>query len=138
MLPVPALSTIPGASGKAATKAISMSVVTCTRSATCSFVSALRTSLRSGSRPAPAAPTTIASAVSSPAAASAFRVTSAMVLAEVRARPGRTAAPGPLALPRISVALPTTAVVRVPPTFTPTKMPFITPSGRGLGAGEGS
>ena len=57
-----ALTTMPGPRPNAAARATSMSVVTRTRRPICSLRSARSSSSRSADRPAPAAPTTIASA----------------------------------------------------------------------------
>src|SRR5918998_974987 len=145
-LPVPALTTIPGPSPNAPASAISISVVTMTCETRFSLRSAVRSSSRSVSRPAPAAPTTRTSPWSRPASDSAPRTTSMMVLADASARPGRTAAPGPSARPTIFPSRDTATAVLVPPTSAPISIRAITPlrtkgiaahssPGRSFGAG---
>jgi len=120
--PVPALTRIPGPVPNAVARATSPSASTRTCRATPASINAASSSACSFARPAPAAPTTARSTGSSrPPWAAARRAVSASTVADLAAPPGRMAAPGPSARPRIFLVEPITTVEWDPPASAPRK-----------------
>ena len=132
MLPVPAVTTMPGRSPKAAASAISVSPVT-THAARpdppCGAPGAARPAPPRGRRPPPRPPAS--SARSRPASARARRTTSAMTVAQAMPLPAphlRARAGGPGDDP---LSLATMTAVLVPPASTPTMIRLMRASSHG-------